>query len=117
MSDISVEALLNQSTVGTGVNKKLATVVIDSMGTGSNRAALAVTDTAQEITLTAGCRTIWLQNSGSNDIQIGGSGVLTTTGVTIFTDQTMIFNNVKDDFSIYVITVAGGSELRIVEFT
>ena len=112
----SLEPLLNDSTIGTGENQFLGFTAVNSLGVGSNRANQAITDTAVEITIGAGKRTVYLQNRGANDIALGGSGVLTTTGIVLFPDQTLIFNNVQDDFSVYAVTVAGGSSLGVLEF-
>jgi hypothetical protein len=90
---------------------------VQNVGACSNRAAFAVTNVAQEILIGAGKRTIELIVSGAEDVYYGGAGVTVLTGSPIYSGQGKIWANVKDDFSVYVITVVAGSELRITEYT
>ena len=118
VTDFSLEPLLNQSTFGSGVDKKISVVPINEVGVGSNRAAVTVNSTRQEITIGTGNRSIHIFNSGSQNIYYGGSTVTSATGIPIFPDATMYFNNVQDTFSIYLVCAAAQtSEARIVEFT
>ena len=115
--DIAIETLQNQSAVGTGVDKKIAFVPINTAGAADHRTAITVTSTAAQITLTAGKRTIEINNSGSNVIYYGGIGVDSDNGIPLFPNQVKPFANVKNDFSIYVVCATGEtSTLRIVEF-
>jgi len=117
-SDISIEPLLNQSGVGAGADKKVAFVPIDTVGVATNRSVIAVSNTRQEITITAGHRTIELHNKGDGTIYYGGSNVTSSNGIQLFQNSTKPFGNVRSDFSVYV--VADGAEtpeLRIVEYT
>jgi len=88
---------------------------IQEVGICSNRAALTVTSTAQEITLTAGKNSIEIVPGPdeNNEIYFGGSGVTTATGIPIGAGK--IWNNCKSGFSIYLIT-ATTSEVRICEY-
>lgn len=116
-SDISLEPLFNQSAQGDGTSRKLAFVPIDTVGAASHRTAITVTDTAQEITISTGKRTIELQNVGSSIVYYGGSGVTSANGIKLFPGQTKPFSNVKDTFSIYLVCATGeNSELRAVEY-
>ena len=117
MSDISVEALLNQSSDGLDSSKRLAVVPVNTVGAATHRSTpITANGTAQQITLTAGMRSIEIQNTGSSVIYYGGSGVTTANGLKLFPNQTKPFNNVKDTFSIYVITDGTSVELRVVEY-
>jgi len=115
--DISLEPLLNQSSTGDGSDRRLGVVLIDTVGVATHRTAIAVTSTAQEITITAGKTTIEIQNSGTKIVYIGGTGVASTTGILLFPNQSKLFSNVKDSFSIYVVCAAAEtSTLRVVEY-
>ena len=116
--DISLEPLFNQSSVGDGADKRTAFVIIDAVGVTSNRAASAVTNTAEQITIGTGKRSIEIHNSGDNPIYYGGAGVTNSTGIPIYPRQTKAFNNVKDTFSIYIVAETGKNGARkIVEYT
>lgn len=116
---ISLEPLLNDSTIGTGTSQRIAVVNVNSLGTCLQRAAINVTDTAQEITITTGYRTMYLYNAGNALVYIGGATVDSTNGVPLVDGQLFIFNNVQDDFSFYLVCAAADSpvEVRICEFT
>ena len=115
--DISLEPLFNQSAQGDGVNRKLAFVPIDTAGQADHRTAITVTATAQEITPTTSKRTIEMQNTGTNVIYFGGSGVTSANGLKLFPNSTKVFGNIQDAFSVYVVCAAGETcELRIVEY-
>ncbi len=117
-SDISLEPLLNQSSVGSGTNKKLGMTLIDTVAVASHRTAITANNTAQEITITAGNRSIEIQNVGTSVVYYGGSGVTSSNGIKLFPNQTKPFSNVKETFSIYLATEgAETSEVRIVEYT
>ena len=116
--DISLEPLLNQSSVGTGSAKKPGFVPVDTVAVASHRTEVSVTDTATQITPTAGYRTLEIHNSGSNVIYYGGSGVTSSNGIPIYPKQTKVYANVKDTFSVYLVAAAGAnSTARIVEYT
>jgi len=117
-TDISIEPLLNTSTHGTGSDKRLAFVPVDTVGVASHRTAITVNSTAQEITIATGKRTIEIQNSGTNIIYYGGAGVTSANGLKLFPGQTKPFSNVKDTFSIYLVCATGEtSEGRLCEYT
>lgn len=117
-SDISLEPLFNQSSQGDGASRRIAFVPIDTVGVASHRTAITATSAAQEITISTGKRTIELQNTGTNVIYYGGSGVTSANGLKLFPNQVKPFSNVKDDFSIYLVCDgAETSEVRIVEYT
>ena len=117
-SDISLEPLFNQSGIGDGTSRRIGFVIIDSVGVTSHRTAITVTSTAQEITIGTGKRTLEIQNSGTNVIYYGGSGVTSSNGIKLFPNQSKPFSNVKDSFSIYFVTDgAETSTLRIVEYS
>ncbi len=116
--DISLEPLFNQSSEGSGANKKIAFVPVNTVGVASNRTAITVNSTPQEITLTAGVRTIEFFNSGTKKIYYGGSGADDRDCIPIFPNQSKPFGNVQDNFSIYVVcATAETSTLRLVEYT
>lgn len=116
-SDFSLEPLFNQSSQGDGLNKKVAFVPIDLCGAASHRTPLTINNTAQEVTIGTGKRTIEFMNTGTKIIYYGGSGVTSANGIKLFSNQGKTFGNVKDTFSIYfVCDGAETSTLRIVEF-
>lgn len=115
--DLSLEPLFNQSSEGSGADKKLAFVPINAVGAASHGTEETVTDTAEEITITVGKRSIEIHNSGEEIIYYGGSGVTSSVGIPVFPRQTKPFSNVKDDFSIYIVAASGAnSTRRIVEY-
>lgn len=110
---ISLEPLFNRSKEG----DKVAFVPVDLAGAASHRTPLTINSTAQEVTIGAGKRTIEFMNTGDNVIYYGGSGVTSTNGIKLFSNQLKPFSNVKDTFSIYfVCDGVETSTLRIVEF-
>lgn len=116
-TDISLEPLFNQSTEGTGLSRKVAFVPVDLCGAASHRTPLTINNTAQELTIGTGKRTIEFMNTGDNIIYYGGAGVTSTNGIKLFPNQLKPFSNVKDTFSIYFVCVSPEtSELRIAEF-
>lgn len=116
--DIALEALLNQSSEGVGSSKKLAFVPVNTAGVASHRTAVVANSTAKKITISAGERTIEIQNVGSKIIYYGGTGVTSSNGIKLFPNQVKLFANVQDTFSIYVVTDgAETSEYRIVEYS
>lgn len=115
--DISLEPLFNQSGIGDGASRRVGFVPIDTAGEASHRTAITVTSTAQEITISTDKRTIELQNSGTSIVYYGGSGVSSSSGIKLFPNQSKVFANVKDSFSIYLVTEnPNTSEVRIVEY-
>lgn len=116
-TDFSLEPLINQSSQGDGLNKRIAFVPIDLCGAASHRTPLTINNTAQEITIGTGKRTIEFMNTGNKIAYYGGTGVTSANGIKLFPNQTKTFGNVKDTFSIYfVCDGADTAELRIVEF-
>jgi len=117
--DIAIETLQNQSSEGSGVDKKLAFVPINTVGVATERAEASASSTRTQITITADHRTLEIQNASSSEtIYYGGDTVTSGRGIKLFPNQTKVFANVQDTFSIYV--VADGSETpayRIVEYT
>ena len=90
---------------------------IDSVGAMSNRAVVSITAVAQQISIAAGKNTIEIQNTGNNEIYIGGSSVDDTTGIILRPQQTKAWANVKSTFSFYVVCAATEtSTLRIAEY-
>jgi len=115
--DFSLEPLINQSSQGDGLNRRIAFVPIDLCGAASHRTPLTINNTAQEVTIGTGKRTIEFMNTGNNVIYYGGSGVTSTNGIQLFTNQVKPFSNVKDTFAIYFVTDGvETSTLRICEF-
>jgi len=116
--DISLEPLFNQGAVGTGSDKKPGLVLVDAVGVALHRTPITVTSTAQKITITTGKRTIEMQNTSSNIVYFGGVGVTSAKGIKFFPNSSKVFANVKDSFSIYLITSgAETAEVRIVEYS
>lgn len=117
-TDISLEPLLNKSQYGSGISSRISVVPVNEVGVGSNRAAITATDAAQAISITVGARTIHIHNAGSNDVYYGGATVTSATGIPIFPDACMYFNNVQDTFVVYLVcATAATSDVRIVEFS
>ena len=118
IDDVSLEPLLNQSSQGDGASRRLAFVPIDTVGQADHRTAITVNSTAQEITITPGKRTIEIQNTGTKIIYYGGTGTTSSNGIKLFPNQTKIFANVKDSFSVYLVCdAAETAEARIVEYS
>ena len=116
--DISLEPLFNQGAVGTGSDKKPGLVIVDAVGVALHRTPITVTSTAQVITPTTGKRTIEMQNTGSNIVYFGGIGVTSAKGIKFFPNSSKVFVNVKDSFSIYLVTAAAETaEVRINEYS
>jgi len=116
-TDISLEPLLNQSTEGLGSNKRLSFVPIDTAGEADHRTPLVITNAAQEVTPTLEKRTIELQNTGDNIVYYGGVGVTSANGIMIYPQYVKVFANIKNTFSIYLVTDgAETSEIRVVEY-
>lgn len=110
---ISLEPLFNESMEG----NKVAFVPVDLCGAASHRIPLTINNTAQEVTIGTGKRTIEFMNTGDNVIYYGGTGVTSANGIKLFPNQLKPFSNVKDTFSIYLVCDgAETSTLRIVEF-
>jgi len=119
MSDdgISLEPLFNQSSQGSGTSRRVGFIPIDTVGATSHRTPITVTSIAQQITIAVGKRTIEFQNTGTKIIYFGGTGVTSSNGIKLFPNQSRLFSNVKDTFSIFVVTaVAETAELRILEY-
>lgn len=118
-TDIALEPLHNQSSLGTGVDKKVAFVPINTAAVATHRTPVEASSTAVEINIAAGHRTLEIQNAQADEIlYYGGSGVTSSNGIKLFPNQTKVFANVQDSFSIFV--VADGAETpeyRIVEYT
>ena len=114
-SDISLEPLLNKGNLDLGEYAKVTG--ISEIGACSNRAAVVITGGAAAtlITIGAGKSAIEIHNAGAADCYYGGSGVLTTTGIPLFTDHKVIFTKVKSTFSIYFISI-NNTTLRIAEY-
>ncbi len=90
---------------------------IQEVGKVYDKSALSITSTAQEITLTAGRKSIELVPGPdeTNEIYYGGSGVDSTDGATIGAGK--VFSNCKTGFSIYVVMASGETgNLRIIEY-
>jgi len=118
VSDKSLEPLLNQSTFGSGITAKISVVPVNEVAVGSNRTAITTNATAVQITPSTNVRTIHIQNTGSNNIYYGGAAVDENDGVIIYPGVLMVFNNVQDTFSVYLVsTGAATSTARISEFT
>jgi len=116
---ISIEPLLNESTAAlVGTTRNLVFTPVNEVGVGTSRATISATSTAQEITINTGMRTIEIFNGGDSWVYYGGSGVTSLTGIPIFPNMTKTFANVRDDFSIYLVTAVGETAtVRILEFT
>lgn len=113
-NDISLEPLANR---GNSEGQGALVTGVAEIGAMSNRTAITVTDVAQEITIGSNKVTIEIQNTGTNPIYVGGSGVDSANGFTMYQDDVKIFNKVKPTFSFYAICGAGlTSTLRILEY-
>lgn len=117
VDDISLEPLFNQSSQGDGSSRRLGFIPIDTVGEADHRTAITCSDTAQQITMTTGKRTIEIQNVGTKIIYYGGTGVTSSNGVKLFPNQTKVFANVKDSFSVYLVCASTETaEARLVEY-
>ena len=89
---------------------------VEKVGKCSNQSAVTVNTTPQEITLTAGKKTIELVASPDNnaDIFYGGSGVNSNTGAPLYNGK--VFRDCKANFSVYVVVAAGTQNLRVIEY-
>lgn len=117
VDDYSLEPLLNQSSQGDGTSRRLAFVPINTAGKADHRTALTINATAQELTPTTGKRTIEIQNTGTVRVYIGGAGVTSTNGIILFPNQSRVFANIQDTFSIYLVCASGEtSTLRVLEY-
>lgn len=119
-NDIAIETLQNQSSQGLGIDKKIAFVPINLVGVATHRDEDSASSSPVEINITAGHRTLEIQNADTDGkiLYYGGTGVSSSNGIKLFPNQTKVFANVQDTFSIFV--VADGSdtpEYRIVEYT
>lgn len=113
-ANISLEPLLNEGDAD-GVGARVTAV--SEVGACSHRTAVTVSVTAQEITIGTNKTTIELQNTGTNNIYYGGTGVDATKGIILHPDVTKAFSKVKTTFSIYVVCATGEtSTLRIAEY-
>ena len=91
---------------------------IEEVGAMSHRTALTITQSAQEIIIGSGKTHIEIQNTGANDIFLGGVGVDSAKGFQLFTDYSKVFSKVKSTFNFYAICASGKtSTLRIVEYS
>lgn len=90
---------------------------VQEVGACSNRAALTVTSTRQEITLTTGKKSIEIVPcpTSTKEIYVGGSTVTSANGVPLGAGK--IWNNCKAGFSIYLVCADGETEeARIIEY-
>ena len=91
---------------------------INEVGAMSHRTALTINATAQLITIAANKTHMEIQNTGSEDIYLGGSGVDSAKGQKLFPDYLKAFNKVKTTFSFYAVCASGKtSTLRITEYS
>lgn len=91
---------------------------VQNIGAVSHRTAITVNSTPQQILIGAGKRTMELLVVGDNDIYFGSITVNSTNGFPIYSGNGKIWANVKDDFSIWLVTANPlTSEVRIAEYT
>ena len=88
---------------------------VDQPGACSHRNAVTVSDSATQITLTAGKNSIEIVPEGTNAVYYGGSGVSSTHGVNIGAGK--IWTNCKIGFNVYLVCAAGQTcDVRICEY-
>ncbi len=90
---------------------------VQEVGKVYNQAAITINDVAQEITLSAGRKSIEFVPgpTESTEIYYGGSSVDSDDGIPISAGK--IFSNCKLGFSIYLVTASGETaNLRICEY-
>jgi len=114
MSHKSIEPVLNESALG---ETPLTVTAISEVGAMSNRAVITVTETAQVITIGTNKVSMEIMNTGTEPIYLGGSGVLSTTGIVLNPFQSKLFAKVKSSFSFYAICAAGKTaNMRLAEY-
>lgn len=114
MGNISLEPLANQ---GNSDGQGVLVTPVSEVGAISNRATVAVSDTAIQILIGTGKTSIEIYNGGTKIVYLGGSGVLSTTGVKLFPESSRIWNKVKSTFNFYAICATGeSSTLRVMEY-
>ena len=92
-------------------------VRIDSIGSPQQRATVAVSDSATQISITSGKRHMEVYNEGTGDIYWGGSDVISANGIPIFDDYSREFKSCQSSFSVYLICATGETATaRIVEY-
>ena len=77
-----------------------------------------ISTTASAVTVSTGKRTIKILNFGSKDCYMGDSNVTSANGLPLYANgESILFENVKDNFTVYFICATGDSTtLRILEF-
>ena len=76
-----------------------------------------VSGTRSSITITSGKRTMRITNVGTVDCYYGDVTVTAANGSPLYSNgESVTFENVKDNFTVHIITAAGTTELRICEF-
>jgi len=114
-SDISIEPLFNQ---GKSDGSGAKVTAISEIGAMSHRTPLTITETPQQILIGANKTHMEIQNIGTEDIYVGGSGVASTSGLRIFTDYGKTFSKVKSTFNFYAVCAAGKtSTLVVIEYS
>ena len=102
---ISIEPLLNNR------------MVRSPSGTTTDRQVSLTDGVAIKITPTSGATMMLLFNPSTIQYQMGGSGVTTSTGFTLFQKSTFTILSPESDFEIYGIQNSGGDlNIDIVEF-
>ncbi len=87
------------------------------MGSPSHKTPMTVTDSPQSLTVTSGKAHLEIFVVGNNDIYFGGSGVSSNNGRPVYSGSGKIWNDVKDDFKVYLVCASGEtSEIRIIEY-
>ena len=89
---------------------------IHEVGKCYHRDELEVTDTAQEITLTAGRKSIEILPAPTETAEIyyGGAGVTSAKGLPLSSGK--IWSNCKSGFSVYLVVATGTAKARIAEY-
>ena len=111
-NNLSIEKIVNNN------GDPIQVTGVSSVGACSNRTALTVTDTAQELTIGANKQTIEIYNNGDNTIYYGGSGVTSANGRPILPTGGQIWSQVKSTFSVYLVCATGQTaNVRICEYS
>ena len=86
------------------------------VGSPTHRTALTIGEAAQIITIATGKSSIEVFNNSDNTIYYGGTGVTTGDGIPIFGNSSKIWQNVVSAFTVYLISSAEATELRIADY-
>ncbi len=90
---------------------------VRKIGKADHRDALTISDTATELTLSTGKKSIEIRVTGNNTVYYGGKNVNSSNGIPLRRREMKIWNNCQKGFSVYLVCESGKtSEVRVVEY-